>query len=98
MNFEWDDNKEIINLKKHGMSFLETISIFEDENLIEEYDYSHSTWKEDRYKVIGYVKDVGMVVVIYQLVEEDLMRIISARNASNEERKIYEKKNILRRS
>lgn len=54
MNFEWDINKENINIKKHGISFIDAVKVFDDEGAIEEYDLSHSTFYEERYKITGY--------------------------------------------
>ena len=48
MQFEWDDQKEKINLVKHGIDFSTAALVFQDENRIELYDESHST-TEDRY-------------------------------------------------
>ena len=98
MNFEWDDNKEIINIAKHGISFIDAVKVFDDEFAIEEYDLLHSNFYEERYKIIGYVTDFGLITLVYSVISEDLFRIISARHTTNTERKIYEKKNIYRRS
>ena len=55
MTFEWDDNKEQINIKKHGMDFETASRVFDDENRIEIYDDLHSDY-EDRYITIGMIK------------------------------------------
>jgi uncharacterized DUF497 family protein len=51
---EWDDNKNHINIRKHGISFETAALVFADEERIEYYDKLHSQ-EEDRYIVLGYV-------------------------------------------
>jgi len=85
LEFEWDDEKAKINLKKHGLTFNDAILVFFDEFLIEDYDFEHSD-DEDRIKVIGKVYEV--LVVIYTERKEKL-RIISARRANKKERNDY---------
>ena len=52
MTFEYDDNKNKINIKKHGISFKSAARIFFDYDRIEYYDEEHS-YDEDRYNTIG---------------------------------------------
>ena len=52
MAFEYDDNKNLINIKKHGISFKSAARIFFDYDRIEFYDEDHS-YDEDRYNTIG---------------------------------------------
>ena len=82
---EWDDDKNITNQKKHGISFYTAALVFADENRIEYYDELHSI-EEDRYVVIGCVRDI--IFVIYTMREESV-RLISARIATPTERKVY---------
>lgn len=42
MRFEWDDEKAIANLEKHGVSFGEATEVFYDPNALEDYDPAHS--------------------------------------------------------
>ena len=42
MNFEWDEEKREINIRRHGIDFVSVISIFEDPNAIEAFDEEHS--------------------------------------------------------
>lgn len=60
--FEWDENKNLSNIEKHGISFHTASQVFEDENRIEMYDYVNSTINEDRFRAIGLVDDVLFVV------------------------------------
>lgn len=82
---EWDDNKAEANYKKHGIRFRVAARIFLDNNRIENYDELHSDY-EDRWKVIGKVRDI--LAVIYTERGEKY-RIISARYATSEEEDEY---------
>ena len=82
---EWDDNKNKINIKKHGIDFESAALVFADENRIEYYDSLHSI-EEDRYVVIGCVHNILFVVYT---IRNDANRIISARVATATERMIY---------
>ena len=82
---EWDDNKNKINIQKHGISFETAALVFADEDRIEFFDELHSI-DEDRYIVLGCVH--GILYVVYTM-RGDFARIISARMATNRERGIY---------
>ncbi|MBQ6341518.1 MAG: BrnT family toxin [Anaerolineaceae bacterium] len=82
---EWDDNKNRINIRKHGISFETAALVFADEERIEYYDKLHSL-DEDRYIVLGCVQ--GILYVVYTM-RDEAARIISARMATSRERKIY---------
>ena len=83
--FEWDEEKNAANVKKHGIDFEDAIRVFEDDDRIEIYDAAHSG-EEDRYNTIGMVKDVLFVVYTER---REAIRIISARPATRGERSIY---------
>lgn len=87
---EWDDAKNEKNIRKHGVSFEMAAMVFWDKNYIELYDKTHSTEDEDRYIVIGVVKDVLFVVYTDK---NNSIRLISARSANEYERKLYYGKN-----
>ncbi|MBR1760013.1 MAG: BrnT family toxin [Schwartzia sp.] len=87
MNFEWDENKNLLNRKKHGITFEYASLVFKDEYRMEDYDADHSG-DEDRYTVTGRVQGIIVVVCTYR--EEDVVRIISAREATKDERRRYE--------
>lgn len=82
---EWDDNKNQINIRKHGISFGTAALVFADEERIEYYDKLHSL-DEDRYIVLGCVQ--GILYVVYTM-RDEAARLISARMATSRERKIY---------
>ena len=78
MKFEWDQEKNLINQKKHKISFETAAYAFQDENYIEMYDFEHST-EEDRYIAIGCVGEVLFVVFTER---KENIRLISARLAT----------------
>ena len=82
---EWDDHKNQINIKKHGISFETAALVFADEERIEYYDKLHSV-DEDRYVVLGCVQ--GILYVVYTM-RGEAARLISARMANSIERRIY---------
>ena len=87
MRYEWDDDKNIANKKKHdGIGFETAVRVFLDNKRIEKYDEKHSTLTEERWNVIGLVLDVLFVVYTER---KDTVRIISARKATKEEEKEY---------
>lgn len=88
MQFEWDDEKNKINIKKHKISFSVAKFVFNDENRIEIFDEIHSS-DEDRYITIGLINQVPMVVMVVYTERSQNIRIISARKATAEERRIY---------
>ena len=82
---EWDDNKNQLNIRKHGISFETAALVFADEERIEYYDKLHSI-NEDRFIVLGCVQ--GILYVVYTM-REEAARLISARMATPAERKVY---------
>ena len=83
--FEWDDEKNRINKRKHHVSFETAVNVFFDENCIVKPDYTHSDY-EDRWKIIGKVDDILFVIFTNR---EERTRIISARRADKKERSEY---------
>ena len=85
LNFEWDDEKYKINIKKHGIYFEDAINVFFDDNAIYYSDDEHSI-DEERIKIVGMVEKV--LTVIYTE-RGELNRIISARQADKYEKEDY---------
>lgn len=85
MKFEWDEEKNTINKKKHNISFETAAHVFDDPECIEMYDFEHST-DEDRYIALGVVGEVLFVVYTER---KEAIRLISARLATNAERRLY---------
>jgi len=90
LRFEWDDNKEGQNRKKHGISFQEAQSVFIDEQALLIADPDHSE-HEERFILLGLSGDLRTLVVCHCYRREgDVIRLISARRANRQERELYE--------
>jgi uncharacterized DUF497 family protein len=87
--FSWDENKNKSNIKKHGVSFKEARTVFNDENGLYSFDTSNSQ-DEERFNVIGFTNQLKLLVVCHCYMENDtVIRIISARKASRNEEERY---------
>lgn len=90
IRFDWDENKNDINKKKHDVSFEEATSVFYDSEALIIPDPDHSI-DEERFLILGYSFQLKLLVVCHCYRENDeVIRIISARKATNNERKWYE--------
>lgn len=89
MKFEWDDNKELINIKKHGIDFKSAALVFLDDNRLELADPTHSTMNEERYISIGLINDRLALVTVVHTDRGEAIRIISARYATKQEEGWY---------
>ena len=87
--FEWDENKNKINIIKHGVSFDEAQTVFDDPNGLYIPDEEHSS-DEDRFKLIGYSEKYRILFVCYCYRNVDRIRLISARRATRSEKSLYE--------
>ncbi len=85
--FEWDDSKDNLNFKKHGIHFDEILEIFDDPTFLSGYDEEHSS-DEDRYYGIGCLNGVFFVLVFFTERNERI-RLISARQADKELQEAY---------
>jgi uncharacterized protein len=88
MKFEWNDNKAVRNLAKHGVSFDEAKTVFDDPLYIDFYDPDHSD-DEERYLIVG-ESDRGRLLIISYSERKSSIRIISARQVTRSEREAYE--------
>ena len=88
MRYQWDDQKEQINIKKHGLDFTTASMVFDDPNMVEIFDEAHSG-EEDRYKAIGRIGKVVTVITVVYTERGEKIRLISARVATKEEEEIY---------
>ena len=61
LRFEWDEEKNQINQKKHKISFETAAYVFEDENYIEMYDFEHSI-EEDRYILMSFMLSLASLM------------------------------------
>ncbi len=92
IRFEWDENKNAANQKKHKVSFEEAKSVFYDENARLISDPDHSV-REDRFILLGLSNRLRMLVVVHTYRKSDeIIRIISAREATKRERRFYERR------
>jgi hypothetical protein len=91
MEFEWNPDKAPLNLEKHGISFLEAATVFNDPLSVTFPDPDHSIG-ESRYIIIG-VSRFGQLLVVAHTDRGEKVRIISARKATRQEKKFYEERN-----
>jgi hypothetical protein len=89
MKFEWDPEKAESNLRKHGVSFEEAMSVFKDALALIFDDEEHSE-DEHREIIIGTSALSRIVLVCFVERMEDTIRIFSARRATKNEIKDYE--------
>ena len=87
LQFCWDDDKAASNVEKHGVSFESATYVFDDPKRLEQLD----EFSEGEYRniIIGQVDGV-LLTVVYSTPEDNLYRIISARQATANERRTYE--------
>ena len=90
ITFEWDENKDAANRKKHGVSFQEAQSVFYDEFAVQFFDEEHST-QEQRFLMLGMSTGARLLLVCHcERSGGNVIRIISARNATKKESKFYQ--------
>jgi hypothetical protein len=89
MRFEWDPAKAANNIRKHGVSFDEAVTVFKDPLAFIFDDESHSE-EEHREIIIGMSALRQMILVCFVERLENIVRIISARSATRQEIKDYE--------
>jgi uncharacterized protein len=90
MKFDWDLGKARQNVAKHGVSFEEATTVFDDPLYVDFFDPEHSE-EEDRYLRVGCSNQKRTLVVPYTE-RDDQARIISARLATKHEREAYEER------
>ncbi|MCL2170285.1 MAG: BrnT family toxin [Defluviitaleaceae bacterium] len=79
----------MVNINKHGVTFNEAATAFQDKNLIEIDDLEHSQ-NEDRFIIIGKSRRLRLIIVCHCYRENDtIIRIISARQANKDEAELY---------
>jgi len=88
MEFEWDRAKAKLNLRKHGISFEEAMTVFADTQSLTIPDPLHSD-EEDRWVILGESRQRRLLVVVFAD-RDDRIRLITARKATRQERKKYE--------
>ena len=88
MKFEWDPKKADANLRKHGVSFDEAVSVFLDPLAASGPDPDHSIG-EDRFVTFGQSR-LGRLIAVHHTYRPGNIRIFSARRTTRGERKLYE--------
>lgn len=87
--FAWDENKNRINRKKHGLDFAEASTVFFDDRAILFDDPEHSEY-EDRFLLLGMSEKANVCLVCHCYRDSDtVIRIISARKATKKEADRY---------
>ena len=88
MGYEWDQEKAASNLEKHGVSFDEAITVFNDPLYVDFYDPDHSI-EEHRYLIMGQ-SIAGRLLIVSYTERDDVIRLITSREMTASERRAYE--------
>jgi len=88
MEFEWNPDKATGNLEKHGVSFQEAVTVFNDPLSVTFPDPNHSIG-ESRYIIIG-ISRFGQLLIVAHTDRLERVRIISTRKATRQEQRFYE--------
>lgn len=86
--YEWDEAKDRSNIQKHGISFAEAVTAFDDERGFEVYD-DRRDYGEERWVWFGRVSGRLLIVAVAFTERGDAIRIISARTAELDEETAY---------
>ncbi|NEP12942.1 MAG: BrnT family toxin [Symploca sp. SIO2C1] len=85
MEYEWDEAKRLVNLRKHGIDFIDVSTVFDGDTLtVEDNRYNYG---EQRFVTFGLLQ--GRVVAVVHTEREDCIRIISTRKATKYEQRVY---------
>ena len=88
MRFEWDPPKAEANLRAHGVSFAEAITVLEDDCALTRED--PAAVEEPRFVTLGLSNLANLLVVVYTYREADAIRLISAWRGNKRQREAYE--------
>ena len=88
MRFEWGEKKAAANLARHGVSFVEAVTVFGDP-LSDTFDDPDHSIEERRFLIIG-APDRGRMLIVAHTDDGEVVRIISAREPTTGEIKSYE--------
>jgi len=88
VTFEWDEAKAAANLARHGVSFDEAKTVFDDPLYVDFYDSDHSA-EEHRYIIVG-ESNQGRLLILSYAERRAAIRLISARELTPAEREAYE--------
>ncbi|MDR3296993.1 MAG: BrnT family toxin [Prevotellaceae bacterium] len=87
MTFEWDENKRLSNLAKHGLDFADALRVFQDPYRKDDVD-DRKNYGEARVNTIGVFID-EVIIVVTHTNRNSVTRLISARRANKKERRNY---------
>lgn len=87
MKYDWDENKNLANLLKHGIDFTDVYRVFDGPMIVRVDD--REDYGEIRWRGIGYLVN-NVIIVVYVEIDEDTIRVISARKALKHERRKFE--------
>ena len=87
MTFEWDGEKNRKNMRRHGIDFADAAEVF-SHPMLAQLDV-RKDYGEDRWVGIGFMKNTVAAVVYVEWIEEERVRLISARRALHHERQRY---------
>ena len=88
MKFDWDENKNKLNIQKHGVDFRYAIYVFSDPFQLNRPDDEHSE-DEERWIILGKNLNDNLLLVVHTFRHENVIRIISARKATRHEQTQY---------
>jgi uncharacterized DUF497 family protein len=92
MKFEWDEKKNKANFRKHRVRFEEACYVFSDIYALNKFDEKHSIY-EDRWIMLGRSPLSNKILIIVHTykhdAENEIVKIISARKATNKEHRTY---------
>jgi uncharacterized DUF497 family protein len=90
--FDWDADKNLSNIEKHGVPFKEAATVFKDTAAVVIDDIEHSQ-NEERFKIIGHSAHARLLMVCHCCRDDDsVIRIISARKSTKREQDEYRRK------
>ncbi len=91
MKFEWNEEKNQANIKKHGVPLKSGAAVFDDYYRLEQHD-GREDYGEDRFVTIGMNEFSKILYVVYTIRDNDkITRLISVRKAERSEQRLYEK-------
>jgi len=96
VRYEWDERKNALNLRKHGIRFETAVQVFDDPNCLIEQSYDDPGTGELRWTAIGVAPTYGLELVVIHVYRyyyettpgqgpEEVIRIVSARRANSSE-------------
>lgn len=88
MKFEWDENKNQTNIRKHGIDFNDAAYVFSDPFALNIADDEHSE-TEERWLLLGKNLNESILLVVHTFRSSNAIRIISARKATTNEKTTY---------